>query len=110
MYLSTLSGLQGAGGSETVGSAGSLLRYRSGAVAVWAGPGRGTGAGRDAGGSGWGLLGVRAHPAPLLRRSVSGCRDRRGRPAPPVHSQDELCEGLGTGLPEAEHQGDAVLD
>lgn len=43
-------------------------------------------------------------------RSVGRGRDRRGWPAASVHPEDELRQGLGAGLPAAEHQGDAVLD
>uniref|UniRef100_A0A8C3QDE1 Mothers against decapentaplegic homolog n=1 Tax=Geospiza parvula TaxID=87175 RepID=A0A8C3QDE1_GEOPR len=59
----------------------------------------------------------RQHPGARLRgrhrprhQPVGGGRHRRGRPAAAVHPEDELCQGLGPGLPAAEHQGDAVLD
>lgn len=50
-------------------------------------------------------------PSPsYLLRSVGGGGHRRRRPAEAVHPQDELRQGLGTGLPPPEHQGDPLLD
>uniref|UniRef100_A0A3B5K674 Mothers against decapentaplegic homolog n=1 Tax=Takifugu rubripes TaxID=31033 RepID=A0A3B5K674_TAKRU len=53
--------------------------------------------------------GVRGRHSPC-HQSVRRRRHRRGRPAPAVHLEDELREGMGARLPPAEHQGDAVLD
>ena len=45
-----------------------------------------------------------------VARSVGGGRRWRGRPATTLRAADELCEGLGAGLPAPDHQGNAVLD
>lgn len=43
-------------------------------------------------------------------RFVSCCWNRCWWPSSLMHTQDEFCEGLGTGLPKTEHQRNALLD